>query len=64
LIQERVRFHEYAFNASAHRLISEEWSFGAGYRLGYARLERSFPEYLGLGPPPQNGGVDDKSDWR
>lgn len=64
LIREKVRFSEYALDASAHHLISDEWSFGARYRLSYAQLKRSFPEYLGLGPLPADGGLDDKSDWR
>lgn len=64
LIRERVKFNEYAMTASAHRLVGEEWSFGVQYRLAYARLERSFPDYIGLGPTPANGGVDDQSDWK
>jgi outer membrane receptor protein involved in Fe transport/Tfp pilus assembly protein PilF len=60
LIREQVRFNEYAVNASLHQLVSQEWSFGAQYRLAYARLERSFPEYPGIA----YGGLDDNSDWR
>ena len=64
LIREKVQFNEYALNASAHRQIADEWSLGAQYRLAYARLKRSFPDYLGIGPVPINEGVDDRSDWR
>jgi outer membrane receptor protein involved in Fe transport len=59
LIKERVRFNEYAMDVSAHQLLFEEWSFGARYRLAYAQLKRSFPEYPGLGA----GGVEDSRDW-
>ena len=43
-----------------HQLVDNEWSFGVEYRLAYAQLERSFPDYPGLGI----GGVDDHTDWR
>ena len=64
LIREHVQFNEYALDASVHRLVSEEWSFGVQYRLAYAQLERSFPDYLALGPPPAEGGLDKQTDWR
>src|SRR5439155_5180707 len=59
LIQERIRFNEYAMDVSAHQLLSEEWSFGVQYRLAYAQLKQSFPEFAGLGA----GGVEDSRDW-
>jgi hypothetical protein len=58
-IRERVRFREHALDLSAHQLLGEEWSFGMRYRLGYAQLKRSFPEYPGLGID-----LDDRTDWR
>jgi hypothetical protein len=60
LIEEQVHFQEYALGASAHQLVGDEFSFGVQYRLSYAQLKRSFPEYQGLG----FGGVDDNSDWQ
>jgi tetratricopeptide (TPR) repeat protein len=60
LIEEHLRYEEHALDFSAHRLLSTEWSFGMRYRVAYARLERNFPEYPGLGV----GGVDDDTDWR
>jgi hypothetical protein len=59
LIEQRVRFNECAMDASAHQLVGAEWSFGATYRLAYAQLKQSFPEYPGLGV----GGLEDISDW-
>jgi hypothetical protein len=59
LIQEHVRYREDALQFSAHRLLSAAWSFGVRYRLAYARLEREFPEYPGLGA----GGIDDNTEW-
>jgi tetratricopeptide (TPR) repeat protein len=60
LIREEVRFQEDALELSAHQLIGDGWSFGVRYRLGYAELKRSFPEYPGLGV----GGVETSTDWR
>jgi Tfp pilus assembly protein PilF len=60
LIAEDVHFRERGLDFSAHQLISDEWSLGVRYRLGYARLKRSFPEYPGLGVD----SVDDNTDWQ
>jgi hypothetical protein len=60
LIEEQVNFREYAMDISAHQLVGNELSFGVQYRLAYARLKRSFPEYQGVG----YGGVDDNSNWQ
>jgi Flp pilus assembly protein TadD len=48
LIQQRVRFREYALDMSAHQLVANEWSFGARYRLAHAQLKQRFPEYPGI----------------
>lgn len=60
LIQERVEYEENALEVSAHQLVNAEWSFGVRYRVARAQLERSFPEYPGLGVD----SVDDNTDWR
>jgi Tfp pilus assembly protein PilF len=59
LVREQVRFREQAAEFAIHQLINTEWSFGARYRLGYARLKRSFPDYPDLGV-----NIDDRTDWR
>lgn len=57
LIRERVIFREHAVDLSAHQLVAREWSFGVRYRLAYAELGQSFPEYPNLG----YGGVSDRT---
>ena len=59
VIRESVHFREEGVEFGAHQLISDEWSFGARYRLGYARLKRNFPEYPGLATD-----IDERTDWR
>ena len=58
-----MRFHEYALDTSAHLLPGREWSFGARYRLAYAQLKQSFPEYPGLGAG-KFGAVPDHSNMQ
>jgi Tfp pilus assembly protein PilF len=57
LIREKVVFREHALDVSAHQLVAEEWSFGVRYRLAYAELGQSFPEYPSIG----YGGVSDRT---
>ena len=59
LIRERLKFQEESVAISAHQLAGSEWSFGVGYRLSWAQLERRLPEYPGLGV----GGVEDETRW-
>ena len=60
LLRETVRFREYALEASAHQLLSEEWSLGLRYRLAHSELKRSFPAYTDM----VFGGLDDNSNWK
>jgi len=60
LIRQNVHFYDYGLDFSAHQLVGNEWSFGVRYRLDYAKLKQSYPEYPGLGV----GGVETSSDWR
>jgi Tfp pilus assembly protein PilF len=45
LLRESIHFTENAFDLSVHQLVGKEWSFGAHYRLAFAELDRSYPEY-------------------
>ncbi|HKX60981.1 MAG TPA: TonB-dependent receptor, partial [Verrucomicrobiae bacterium] len=41
---ESLDYRERSVLLAVHQLVSPEWTMGASYRLGYAELERRYPE--------------------
>ena len=43
-LSESLDYHERSFSAVVNQLVSDEWSFGVGYRFNHAELETRLPE--------------------
>ena len=48
--REQLRFQEKSLLVTVNQLVSEEWSFGAQYRLRHADLDQSFPDVTSIAP--------------